>query len=191
LVAGAVAVTGMALAAVLFIAPASSAWELVTGPLTRLSTPGHVTLELPAGAKRTIYQQVREDSRPIAVPATAVPSCGVALVGGAHIDVGAASSLTLTRDGDRYEALEDFEVGRAGSYRVSCSDRSDPRRRIPLAIGETIGLWELLGRLAGSLVALFGGLAVATAIATVTAVRRDSHKRRIQRAHANAPPPAP
>ena len=171
----------MALGAVLFIAPASSAWDLLTGPLTRLSTPGHVTVELSGGAERTIYQKVREDSRPIAVPATAVPSCNVALVGDGRVEVGAASSLTLTRDGDRYEALEHFEAARAGSYRVTCSDRTDPGRRIPLAIGETIGLWELLGRLAGSLAALFGGLAIATAIATVTAVRRDNHKRRLQR----------
>ena len=171
----------MALAIVLFVSFGASAFESLTGPLTRLTTPGRATLELPAGAERTIYQQVRDSSARIAVPATADPECTVTLTGEGRIEVADASAFTLTRDGDRYEALFDFDATRGGAYRVSCEDRAHPQLEVPLAIGKTIGLLGLLGDLGVALGILFGGLAIATAIATVTAVRRDSHKGRLRR----------
>jgi hypothetical protein len=169
------------MAIALFVGLAASAFERLTGPLTQLTTPGRATLELPAGAERTIYQQVRDSAARIAVPATADPECAVTLVRGGWIEVADASAFTLTRDGDRYEALFDFDATRGGAYRVSCEDRTRPQREVPLAIGRTIGLLGLLGDFGVALGTLFGGLAIATAIAVVTAVRRDGHKRRLQR----------
>lgn len=179
-VAGAIGVASVAVAVALFVGFAGSLIDELGGPLTALRTPGEVTLELEPGAERAIYRQVREAGAPIHVSPGPEPTCTVTRVGGGAVEVGDAFDWTLKRDGDRYDALYDFEAPQGGSYAISCEDAGDPSRSVPLAIGQKVGLLSLFGRIVAILGVLFGGLVIAVTIVTVTVVRRDSHKRRLQ-----------
>lgn len=176
-VAGAIAALSVAVSVALFVGLGESVIDELTGPLTHLDAPGAVTVELAPGAERTIFRQDRGSGVSIRASGTPDPSCAVSRVGGGEIEVSDAFGWTLKRQGDRYQALYDFEAIEGGSYRVRCSGSNG----VPLAIGETIGLMRLLGQLVIALGAFFGGLAIAVTIAVVTAVMRDSHKRRLQR----------
>jgi hypothetical protein len=180
-VAGAVGVLGVAASVVLFVSFFSSLVDDLTGALTQLRAPGQVTIELEPGAERTIYRQERENGAPIPNAAGRDPACSVTLVGGGRVELGDNEfGWTLKRNGDRYEALYDFRVAEGGSYRVACNTKDDNLAAIPLAIGETIGLWDLIKKGGGALALFFGAIVIAAAIAIVTAVTRDSHKRRLQ-----------
>jgi hypothetical protein len=180
-VAGAVGVLGVAASVVLFVGFFSSLVDDLTGPLTELRAPGQETLELEPGAERTIYRQEREDGAPIPNAAGRDPACSVTRAGGGLVELDDNEfGWTLKRNGDRYEALYDFRIAEGGSYRVACNTKDDNLAAIPLAIGETIGLWDLLKKGGGALALFFGAIVIAAAIGIVTAVRRDAHKRRLQ-----------
>ncbi len=168
------------LSVVLFISFFSSLVDDLTGPLTEFRAPGEVTLELEAGAERTLYRQERESGGPVA-PGAQDPSCTVTGDSGARVEVGDTFGWTLTRNGDSYEALYDFSAPESGSYRVACETRGNAREPVPLAIGESIAFWDLIKKGGGALALFFGGLIIAAVIAIVTAVMRDNHKRRLQR----------
>lgn len=178
-IAGIIGLAGVAIAVVLFVGFVGSLINDLNGPLTHLRAPGEATIELDAGAKRTIYRQIRDASGPIAVAPGAQVECTVAR-GGTEIEVGDAFDWTLERDADRYKALFDFEAPEPGGYRVTCQSSGNAAQPVPLAIGETFGLLDFLKRLGGVLGAFFGGLGIACTIAIVTVVRRDHHKRRLQ-----------
>ena len=195
-VAGAVGVICTGLSVVLFISFFSSLVDDLTGPLTEFRAPGEVTLELDADAERTIYRQERDDGRPIPAANGREPACRITRGGGGVVELNdTLFPWTLKRNGDRYEALYGFTAPDDGSYRVACNPNGNAGEPVPLAIGESIGFWDLIKKGAGALALFFGGLIVAGAIAIVTAVMRDSHKRRLQREAreraAEAPPPTP
>jgi hypothetical protein len=179
-VAGAVGVLGVGLSVVLFISFFSSLVDDLTGPLTDLRAPGQVTIELEAGAERTIYRQLRESGAPVPGAAADDPSCAVTGAGGGRVELSDAFEWTLKRSGDRYEALYDFTAAEGGSYRVACRAANAARGPVPLAIGETIGIWDLIKKGGVALALFFGALITATVIAIVTAVMRDSHRSRLQ-----------
>jgi hypothetical protein len=195
-VAGAVGVICAGLSVVLFISFFSSLVDDLTGPLTELRAPGEVTLALDADAERTIYRQEREDGRPVPGAIGREPACRITRDGGGVVELNdTLFPWTLKRNGDRYEALYSFTAPEDGSYRVACNPNDNAGEPVPLAIGESIGFWDLIKKGGGALALFFGGLIVAGAIAIVTAVMRDNHKRRLQREareHAGAalPPPA-
>lgn len=181
-VAGIIGVLSVGVSVALFVGFIGSLIDDLTGPLTHVEAPGEVTIELEPGAERTIYRQDRSAGAPIRGSAGAEPTCTVARVGGGQVEVGDAFDWTLKRDGDRYRALYNFEAAEGGSYRVSCTVSGSTGGGVPLAIGEKIGLLRLLVRAGAALGVFFGGLGIALAIAIVTVVRRDSHKRRLQHA---------
>lgn len=199
-VAGAIGVICAALSVVLFISFFSSLVDDLTGPLTEFRAPGRVTVELEAGAERTIYRQQRDDGRPIPGADGRAPTCTVTRADGGLVDVNdTLFPWTLKRNSDRYEALYNFTASEAGSYEVACDPRDENLPALPLAVGESIGFWDLITKGAGALALFFGGLIVAGAIAIITAVMRDNHKKRLQReamqrpveAPRAAPPPPP
>jgi hypothetical protein len=181
-VAGAIGVICAALSVVLFISFFSSLVDDLTGPLTELRTPGQVAVELEEGAERTIYRQQREDGRPIPGANGREPTCTVTRADGGLVEVNdTLFAWTLKRNGDRYEALYNFTASAAGSYEVACDQRDENLPAVPLAVGESIGFWDLITKGAGALALFFGGLIIAGAIAIITAVMRDNHKKRLQR----------
>jgi hypothetical protein len=169
------------LSVVLFIGFFSSLVDELTGPLTHFRAPGEVRLELEAGAERTIYRQERESGSPVRGGSEPDPTCTVTSADGARVEVGDSFEWTLTRSGDIYEAMYDFTSSRSGTYRVACEASDRARGPVPLAIGESIGLLDLFKKAGAALAVFFGGLIAAAAIAIVTAVMRDSHKKRLQR----------
>jgi hypothetical protein len=191
-VAGVIGVVCVALSIVLFVNVFSSLVDDLTGPLTELDAPGEVTLELEEGADRTIYRQVRQAGAPVATGAPD-PTCSVDSPSGSAVEVGDTFEWTLNRSADRYKAINDFTAPASGAYRVSCTTRGNSREQVPVAIGESIGFIELLGKAGAALALFFGGLIVAGTIAGVTGVMRSNHKTRLQRERAAelaaAPPP--
>jgi hypothetical protein len=192
-VAGAVGVVCVVVSILLFVNVFSGLVDDLTGPLTELEAPGEVTLELEEGAERTIYRQFREAGAPVASGAPD-PTCTVSSPSGSAVEVGDTFEWTLNRSGDRYRAIHDFSAPTAGAYTVSCETRDNSSERVPVAIGESIGLFELLAKAGAALALFFGGLIVAGTIAGVTGVMRSNHKTRLQRERAAklaaAPPPA-
>jgi hypothetical protein len=164
---------------VLFVSFVTELVDDLNGPLTELDAPGEVTVELAAGDERTIYRQVGVPGAG-AISASDEPDCEVTGPGGGRIEVGDAFDWTLTRDGDRYRALYDFDASASGGYRVSCGAARGASGRTPLVVGEQISLFGILGRMGAALAVFFGGGGIAVAIAIVTAVMRDGHKRRLQ-----------
>ncbi len=153
----------------------------LTGHLTRLETPGAKTLQLEAGDQRTIYQQTRGVSGPIRTPGNADVKCAV---GGPSGKVDVSDSLfgfTLSRNDERFKSILKFTADKAGSYNVGCEDKRDSTRRIPLAIGESFGIFHLVGGLVGGLLAFFGGIAIAGAIIIVVAIMRSNRKSKLAR----------
>jgi hypothetical protein len=183
----------VALSVVLVISFFSSLVDDLTGPLTELRAPGEATIELEEGAERTIYRKVREAGTPVATGAPD-PSCSVASPSGAEVEVGDTFGWTLKRDGDRYEAIQDFTAPTAGAYRVACTVPAGGRQAVPVAIGESIGFWDLIRKGAAAFALFFGGLFVGGGIAAATGILRSNHKSRLQRERAAAaasPPPPP
>jgi hypothetical protein len=179
--AGAVAIAGIGGAIALFIGLLGDL-DMLTGGLTRLETPGQRTLQLDAGSKRTVYQQVRGVSGPIDTPSGAIVACAVKRVpSGESVEVDDTGGFTFERGRERYVSVLKFEVNPSGNYRVRCEDRAHPDRRIPLAIGRTIELLGFIGRIFATLGAFFGGIIIAAGIATPVAVMRSTHKDRLVR----------
>jgi hypothetical protein len=177
---GALGVAGIAISVVLGIGLIGDI-DSLTGELTRLNTPGRATLKLDAGAERTIYQQTRGVSGSIDTAPDAIVACAVAGPDGKPVDVEDTGGFTLKRGSERYESVLKFEVDRAGRYRVRCEDRGDRHRTIPLAIGETVGLFGFIGRIFATLGAFFGGIIVAAGTATVVAIMRSHNRQRLAR----------
>lgn len=174
-VAGVVGVVSAAIAVALFVNAAGSLVDDLTGPLTEFDSPGSATIVLESDAERTIYRQLRDDSVVIRGASAARPACTVTSPDGSRVELRNPFEWTLDRGEDRYEALYAFKATQAGGYRVACSGDE-----VPLAVGEHLGLLALLGGIAAALAALFVGVGAAIAIALVTAIRRDSHKRKLQ-----------
>ena len=179
-VAGAIGVICTGISVALFISLFSSLADDLTGPLTELQAPGEVSVQLDAGADRTIYRQFREAGTPVAT-GEQDPSCSVTSDSGAQIEVGDTFEWTLKRSGDRYEAIQDFSVADSGEYRVACETRAGSREPVPLAIGESIAFWDLLRKGGLALALFFGGLLITGAIVIITAVMRDNNKKKLQR----------
>jgi hypothetical protein len=189
-VGGAIAVVCVGLSIALTISFFSSLVDDLTGPLTEFRAPGETTLELPADADRTIYRKLRESGTPLA-PGAPDPSCNVASPSGGQVEVGDTFEWTLKRSGDRYEAIQDFSAATAGAYRVACTVPGGSRDVVPVAIGESIGFWDLIRKGAAAFALFFGGLVVGGGIAAATGIMRSNHRSRLQRerAAAAAPPP--
>jgi hypothetical protein len=170
-VAGAPAGVGLAAAIALVV---TSIFVPLLSDLTPLRAPGEVTIDLDEGAGRTIYRQTQESGKRLELPGGARIECDVTGPGGA-VTLGDAN-LSLDKGGDSYAALFDFDAPESGSYRVRCEDQTQPDRSVSLAIGESVDFLGLLGALG----AFAAGVVPALAIATITAVRRDSHKRRLR-----------
>jgi hypothetical protein len=140
--------------------------------------PGTVTVD--AGEDQTIYFHTRESFRePAADPER--PECRVTwLEHDSPIRVRHAGKLTLTLGEDQYVAEFDFDVRQRGHYRVRCSQPPNVDG-YPLAVGERAHL----ARFGLSIVAAIGsfvlGLLFCGGVIAFVAIRRHSHKRRLER----------
>ena len=145
----------------------------VAGPLSRFSTGRPVEAELDAGDERTIY---RDSAR--SGPAAAI-SCQVLEVAtGQPVPTTPTAGLTLTRNDEEYLSVANFEVSRAGRYRVACS--SDSAEPVALAVGPRVRVLGGVARVFGAVVSGLAGLLLGGAVVAVVAVKRNRHRRRLQ-----------
>jgi hypothetical protein len=141
------------------------------------TAPGGHELRLHRAEDQTIYLHSRRGRPKLG----GVPDCSVRNARTRRaVAVRQSGSATITIGNDRYEAAIDFDPPSAGAYRVSCA----PARGLPsqpLAVGERVRL----GRFALVVVAAIGsflvGLLLGGAVIAVVAIRRHSHKRRLER----------
>ena len=178
-VAGAIGVICTGISVALFISLFSGLVDDLTGPLTELQAPGEVTVQLEAGADRTIYRQVRESGAPVA-PGAPDPSCSVTSDsapdrGRRHVRVDPEAKQRPLR-GD-----PGLQRGRQRRLSGCVRDARRAREPVPLAIGGSIAFWDLLRKGGLALALFFGGLIIAGAIVVITAVMRDNNKKKLQR----------
>jgi hypothetical protein len=173
-VAGVVWVTGVGAAVALFV----TTILLATGPFTEFVAPGGTTVDLDAGEGRGIY--VQTEGSPlgtVVAPSASDLGCTVLAARGARVVPASLGGITLSSGDDTYVGRLKFEASTAGPHRVDCR----PTRRLPLAVGPKITALELVARIAGMFGAAIVGLGGAGAIILVVYLRRDAHRRRLQR----------
>jgi hypothetical protein len=173
-VAGVVWVAGVGAAVALFV----TTILLATGPFTEFDAPGGTTVELDAGDERGIY--VQTEGSPlgtVAAPSASDLGCTVVSARGARMVPGSVGGITLSSGGDEYVGRLRFEASESGRYRVDCR----PTRRLPLAVGPKVTGLELVLRIGAMFAGGVVGLGGAGAIVLLVYLRREAHKRRLQR----------
>ena len=134
------------------------------------------TVELEAG-ERALYIQTRARNVPIRVPPGDL-RCTVSFVGSdpQKVELKRSGGSTLDVNADSYAEQFSFDAPHDGPYRVSCEGPEG----VLLAIGPDLsfGLFVPLAMAIGSLI--LGGILTTVGL-VVTAVRRSSHKQRLQR----------
>jgi len=133
-------------------------------------------LEFDSG-DRALYIQVRNEGVPLRVPSDDL-RCSVTFVGSDSTPVKLKKSggSTLDVNNDSYVEEFSFHAPHDGPYRVSCEGPEGVR----LAIGPDLS-FELFVPLVLAFVSVILGGILTTVGMVVTAVRRSSHKQRLQR----------
>ena len=175
----------MTFAVILFV----TTIEDLSGDIKPLRAPGSVTVELDKDEGRTIYRQVVADGRQVETPSAFGLDLDCDVTGPSPVKVDSTGGFTLTRGNDQYTSEFNFEVDRAGAYRVRCRPEGSDRR-IRLAVGPRVPVLGFIGRVFGMLALGFGGLLLSGGLVALVAVLRYNHRRRLEReAMAAAPPP--
>lgn len=132
-------------------------------------------VEVNAG-DRAIYIQTRDTNTPLRVPPGELRCSVTAVDGGERVPLDRASGSTLDVNTDSYAREYSFDAPRDGRYRVICEGPEG----INLAVGPDLS-FGLFAPLIWAIVSFLVGVLAAGAIALVTAIRRSSHKQRLQR----------
>lgn len=125
---------------------------------------------------RAIYIQTRSNGEPIRVPPEDLRCSVNSLEGGERVPLDRAGGSTLDVDTDSYAREYSFDAPRDGRYRVRC----DGPQNVRLAIGPDL-TFGLFAPLIFAIVSFLVGALAGGGIALVTALRRSSHKQRLQR----------
>lgn len=142
------------------------------------TAPGARELRLKKGDDQTIYRHTRGAGAP---SPGGTPACAVReLRSERPIPLRSSGSLTLSLDRDTYVAELDFDAPLSGVYRVSCKPAAGARSQA-LAVGERprLALFGVLVVAAIASIAL--GIVLTGAVIALVAIRRNSHKRRLER----------
>ncbi|MGP3688920.1 hypothetical protein ACTVZO_30190 [Streptomyces sp. IBSNAI002] len=126
-----------------------------------------VTLRLEPGSGRAIWIKDQEFGP------TASPECAVTGPGGPRLTEPGVD-VFLTR-AETWNPIYVIDVPRAGDYEVTCSSQAPST----YAIGDSGGLFALMGWLALAVALPVLGLGISAAIVLVTAVRRSRHRKRL------------
>ena len=148
------------------------------------NAPGGLSLTLNEGEEKTIYR-TDDYGDP-----KGEPRCRVISRSERRIELDEAGSLTVTVNGDRYVAEYNFTAPSDGTYRVDCLPARG-RDRQSLAVGDHLEFASFGLAIGGAIVSPLLGLLLSAVMAIVVAVRRSSHKSRLQteaRQGPSAPP---
>lgn len=144
--------------------------------LDHFQTPGSDTVTMDKNDEKGIYLQTAGTAGARGASQVTL-SCSVRDAREESVALRDTSGFTLTINDDVYVEQSRFKAPADGTYRVSCSEPSG----VPVAVGPHIAVRRFLGPIAGMIVAFLAGIAGTALIAVVTAVRRSSHKQRLQR----------
>jgi hypothetical protein len=147
------------------------------------NAPGGLSVILDKGEKKTIYRTDDYGDAP------GEPRCRVIGASERRLELEDAGSLTITVDGDRYAAEYDFEAPTDGTYRIECLPQRGRDRQF-LAVGDDVAFASFGLAIAGAIASPILGLLLSAVMAIVVAIRRSSHKSRLQAA-ARPGPTAP
>lgn len=134
------------------------------------------TVDVQAG-DRAIYVQTHDEYEPLPVRQGEL-RCNVSFVGSdpQPVALESTSGITLDADADSYRSEYKFDAPHDGPYRVICEGPEGIR----LAVGPHLS-FGLFAPLAVAIGAFLLGAILSTVGLVVTAVRRSSHKQRLQR----------
>ncbi|HEX2417584.1 MAG TPA: hypothetical protein VHJ83_05585 [Micromonosporaceae bacterium] len=187
-VAGVIAVLGVCIGGILGIVGFSGLADDVPTPLDTEFDPGSpVTVDLSADRTWAIYVSSAEGNTDVGTECIASPTDG--------------GTINLERTGVNFEfgsggrtwkPIYDVEVSETGRFRIECRVTDAAATDARFGIAESVDVGNIVGQVLGSLGALLGipclALTTAGIIAVVTAVRRNSHKRRRQQELGYLPP---
>ena len=139
-------------------------------------TPGSVQVTMDRDDEKGIYIQTA--GAPGARSASsATLSCRVRDARERPVPLKDASGFTLTVNSDEYVEQWRFVAPADGTYSVGCFEPTG----VPAAVGPHIAVRRFLGPILGMVFAFLVGIGASVLIAVVTAVRRSTHKQRLQR----------
>jgi hypothetical protein len=186
-IAGVIAVIGVCVGGIVgALGFTSLARDMPMSMDTEFDAGNPATVELSTGKTWGIYVLEAQGRADVSADCTGNPA------NGGSIDLNRADFNMRfgSRDG-AWRLLYDVEVSETGRYQIACqvtSGSKDTR----FGISESINVGGTVGRFFGSLGALLGipclALTVAGIIALVAAVRRNSHKKRLQQERGGYPP---
>jgi hypothetical protein len=188
-IAGVIAVIGVCVGGVAgALGFASLAQDMPTSMDAQFDAESPATVKLSTGKTWGIYVREPQGGADVSADCTGNPADGGTIeLNRSDFDIRFGSG-----DGS-WRLLYDVEVSQTGQYQIACqvtAGSTDAR----FGISESINIGGAVGRFFGSLGALLGipclALTVAGIIALVTAVRRNSHKKRLQQERGGYPPGA-
>lgn len=184
IVAGVIAVLGVMAGAGLGIAGVTSVVRELPDIVAEFDTGEPASVNLTAGRQWAIYAAVGDTGQTIG---SHHATCTVAGSAGGKIAVRPVPyEFTFSRAGRSWVAVGEFAVPVDGRYEVSCTSQRGEAAHY--AVGEGPELRGFVTGIVGSVAALIGlpclGLLVAGVIGLVVAVRRSSHRTRLQQAAA-------
>jgi hypothetical protein len=190
-VAGVIAVLGICVGGVIGVIGFSSLVDDVPRSLDAEFDPGSpVTLDLSADQTWAIFVSREQGSTDVGTECTGSPA------NGGSIDLNRSDIEFRFGTGDRtWRLIYDVEVSETGRYQIECRVTDATVTDARFGIAESVNVGNIVGQVFGSLGALLGipclALTVAGIIAVVTAVRRNSHKKRLQQERGYLPPGGP
>jgi hypothetical protein len=191
-VAGGIAVLGMCIGGVLgALGFASVVRDMPTSMDAEFDPGSPVTVDLSADKTWAIYVSREQGGGSIGTECVGSPE------NGGTIELNRSDfNFQFDSGGRSWRHAYDVEVSETGRYQIECRVRDAAATDARFGIAESItNVSGLAGRAFGSLGALLGipclALTAAGIIAVVTAVRRNSHKRRLQQERGYPPPVQP
>lgn len=188
-IAGVIAVIGICVGGVAgALGFASLARDMPTSMDAEFDATSPATVELSTGKTWGIYVMEAQGRADVSADCTGDPA------NGGSIELNRSNFDIRLGSGDRtWRLLYDVEVSETGRYQIACQVTSGPTDA-RFGVSESLNVGGTVGRVFGSLGALLGipclALTLAGIIALVTAVRRNSHKKRLQQERGGFPPGA-
>jgi hypothetical protein len=166
---------------------ASLARDMPTSMDTEFDAGSPTTVELSADRTWGVYVVEPRSGGDVTADCTGSPEDG------GSIDLSRVNFDLRFGSGDRtWKLLYDVEVSETGRYTIECRT-TDGATDARFGVSESMNVGGIAGRVLGSLGVLLGipclALTVAGIIAVVTAVRRNSHKKRLQQQRTGGYPP--
>jgi hypothetical protein len=188
----ALGLAGAILLALAAISAGSHTIDRLTADLIPFQAPGSVAVSLNAGETRMIYTPAGVAGTRASAATSANVRCTILGRDGKRVPASVSTDVTLRRGAERYRSLLEFRAPPSGADRVSCRRVPGSGGPVPLAIGPSFNVGDVLGiivRAVGAFAALLLGLGLGTGVGVLVGVLRDRSRKRLQEEATELPPP--